>query len=50
MRADRILEKVEVAFAEAVEAGEFEAADGWIAVAAWVRGRTGAPASVPAGR
>jgi hypothetical protein len=50
MRAERILDRIETAFAEAVEDGEFEAAEGWIAVATWVRSRAGAPASVPAGR
>lgn len=50
MRTERILDRIQTAFAEAVEAGELEAAEGWIAVAAWIRDRSGAPLAVPAGR
>jgi hypothetical protein len=50
MRTERILERIQTAFADAVEAGELEAAEGWIAVAAWVRNRSVAPVAVPAGR
>jgi hypothetical protein len=50
MRTERILDRIEAAFADAVEEGEFEAAEGWIAVAAWVRSRSAANVPVPAGR
>jgi hypothetical protein len=50
MRTERILERIQTAFAEAIEAGELDAAEGWIAVATWVRNRSGAPLAVPAGR
>ncbi|MFN8232085.1 MAG: hypothetical protein U0V56_00910 [Actinomycetota bacterium] len=50
MRTERILDRIETAFAEAVEDGRFEAAEGWIAVAAWVRSRSAAPSPVPASR
>lgn len=50
MRTERILDGIGTAFAEAVEDGEWEAAEGWIAVAAWVRTRAAAPVPVPAGR
>ncbi len=50
MRTERTLERILGAFAEAVEAGEFEAAEGWVAVADWVRTRSTAPAFAPASR
>jgi hypothetical protein len=50
MRTERILDRIETAFAEAVQEREFEAAEGWIAIAAWVRDRSAAPAPVAAGR
>jgi hypothetical protein len=50
MRTERTVEKILGAFAEAVEAGDFEAAEGWIAVADWVRSRSAAPALAPAAR
>jgi hypothetical protein len=50
MRTERILGRIETAFAEAVQDGEFEAAEGWVAVAAWVRRRSAARSSVAAGR
>ena len=34
----RTLEKIQEAFADAVSAGEFEKAEGWLAVAVWARG------------
>lgn len=50
MRTDRTVEKILSAFADAVEAGEYEAAEGWIAVADWVRSRSREPRPVPASR
>jgi hypothetical protein len=50
MRTERTVERILGAFAEAVEAGDLEAAEGWIAVAVWVRSRTETPALAPAGR
>jgi hypothetical protein len=49
MRNERTLEKILAAFAEAVEAGEYREAEGWMAVAAWARGRILVPAApIPA--
>jgi hypothetical protein len=50
MRTERTMDKILGAFAEAVEAGELEAAEGWIAVAAWVRDRSEARRLAPATR
>ena len=36
--ADRTLDRILEAFAEAVAAGEFEKAEGWLAVARWAQG------------
>ena len=36
------------AFAEAVAAGEYEKAEGWLAVARFSQGRVDVPATVPA--
>jgi hypothetical protein len=41
----RKLQRILSAFAEAVEAGEFEQAEGWMALAVLVDGRAGATAS-----
>jgi hypothetical protein len=35
---DRTLDRILEAFAEAVAAGEFEKAEGWLAVARWAQG------------
>ncbi len=45
---DRTLDRILEAFAEAVAAGEFEKAEGWLAVARWAQGAgqgAGKPAS-----
>ena len=45
---DRTLDRILEAFAEAVAAGEFEKAEGWLAVARWAEGakETSSPAPV----
>jgi hypothetical protein len=50
MHTERTMGKILRAFAEAAEAGEFEAAEGWIAVAAWVRDRSEVRRLAPATR
>ena len=40
---DRTLDRILKAFAEAVAAGEFEKAEGWLAVARWAQGVEQAP-------
>jgi len=37
-RKQRTLDKIQEAFADAVAAGEFDKAEGWLAVAAWAAG------------
>lgn len=39
MSRERTLEKIEAAFAEAVERGDFSEAEGWLAVARLARAR-----------
>jgi hypothetical protein len=46
MRTERILDRIETAFADAVEDGGLDEAEGWIAVAAWVRSRSATLAPV----
>ena len=45
---DRTLDRILEAFADAVAAGEFEKAEGWLAVARWAQGasETSTPAPV----
>jgi hypothetical protein len=50
MRTERTVEKILGAFAEAVEAGDFEAAEGWIAIATWARSLSEARRLAPAAR
>jgi hypothetical protein len=37
-KRERTLEQIEKAFATATSEGEFERAEGWLAVASWVEG------------
>jgi hypothetical protein len=39
-RNRRTLEKIQQAFADAVAAGQFEKAEGWLAVARWAQANT----------